>query len=75
VLGVEAGVAQAGVVRVSGPGDREELFARIWGSYGDQATVWVHVRRLREKIERDPAHPEFITTVRGVGYRFDARPR
>jgi DNA-binding response OmpR family regulator len=54
---------------------REELFARIWGSYGDQATVWVHVRRLREKIERDPAHPEFLTTVRGVGYRFDARPR
>jgi len=54
---------------------REELFARIWGSYGDQATVWVHIRRLREKIERDPAHPEFITTVRGVGYRFEARPQ
>jgi DNA-binding response OmpR family regulator len=54
---------------------REELFARVWGSYGDQATVWVHIRRLREKIERDPAHPEFITTVRGVGYRFEARPR
>jgi DNA-binding response OmpR family regulator len=54
---------------------REELFARIWGSYGDQTTVWVHIRRLREKIERDPAHPEFITTVRGVGYRFEARPR
>lgn len=54
---------------------REELFARIWGSYGDQTTVWVHIRRLREKIERDPSHPEFITTVRGVGYRFEARPR
>jgi DNA-binding response OmpR family regulator len=54
---------------------REELFARIWGSYGDQTTVWVHIRRLREKIERDPAHPEFIVTVRGVGYRFEARPR
>lgn len=51
---------------------REELFARIWGSYGDQSAVWVHVRRLREKIERDPAHPEIITTVRGVGYRFQA---
>ncbi len=54
---------------------REELFARIWGSYGDQTTVWVHIRRLREKIERNPAHPELITTVRGVGYRFEARPR
>jgi DNA-binding response OmpR family regulator len=54
---------------------REELFARVWGSYGDQATVWVHIRRLREKVERDPAHPEFIVTVRGVGYRFEARPR
>lgn len=54
---------------------REELFARVWGSYGDQGTVWVHIRRLREKIEHDPARPEFIVTVRGVGYRFEARPR
>src|SRR5690348_16137033 len=54
---------------------REELFARVWGDYGDQATVWVHIRRLREKIECDPAHPEFIATVRGVGYRFEARPQ
>jgi DNA-binding response OmpR family regulator len=54
---------------------REELFERIWGTYGDQGTVWVHIRRLREKIERDPARPELITTVRGVGYRFEARPR
>jgi DNA-binding response OmpR family regulator len=54
---------------------REELFARIWGSYGDQTTVWVHIRRLREKLERDPAQPELIATVRGVGYRFEARPR
>jgi len=54
---------------------RAELFDRIWGSYGDQATVWVHIRRLREKIEPDPAHPELIITVRGVGYRFEAHPR
>lgn len=54
---------------------REELFERIWGAYGDQGTVWVHIRRLREKIERDPARPELITTVRGVGYRFEAKPR
>lgn len=54
---------------------REELFARIWGSYGDQSAVWVHIRRLREKIERDPARPEIITTVRGVGYRFETPRR
>jgi DNA-binding response OmpR family regulator len=54
---------------------REELFERIWGTYGAQGTVWVHIRRLREKIERDPAQPELITTVRGVGYRFEAQPR
>jgi DNA-binding response OmpR family regulator len=54
---------------------REELFERIWGTYGDQGTVWVHIRRLRGKIERDPAQPELITTVRGVGYRFEGRPR
>lgn len=54
---------------------REELFTRIWGAYGDQATVWVHIRRLREKIEHDPSQPELITTVRGVGYRFEAQPR
>lgn len=54
---------------------REELFERIWGTYGDQGTVWVHIRRLREKLERDPTRPELITTVRGVGYRFEGQPR
>jgi DNA-binding response OmpR family regulator len=54
---------------------REELFQRLWGAFGDQGTVWVHIHRLREKIERDPTRPEFITTVRGVGYRFEERPR
>jgi DNA-binding response OmpR family regulator len=53
---------------------REELFERLWGSYGDQGTVWVHIRRLREKIEPDPTNPAYITTVRGVGYRFEAKP-
>lgn len=51
---------------------REELLERVWGyTYGDTATVTVHVRRLREKIERDPSAPERLTTVWGVGYRFD----
>jgi len=51
---------------------REELLEEVWGySYGDTATVTVHIRRLREKIERDPSTPRWITTVWGVGYRFD----
>jgi DNA-binding response OmpR family regulator len=50
---------------------REHLFERLWGEYGDESTVWVHIRRLREKIEEDPAHPRLIVTVWGVGYRFE----
>jgi len=52
---------------------RSLLLERVWGwSYdGDSRTVDVHVRWLREKIEPEPARPERITTVRGVGYRFD----
>ncbi|MEZ5237982.1 MAG: response regulator transcription factor [Microthrixaceae bacterium] len=50
---------------------RTELMASVWGwTYGDTATVTVHVRRLRTKIERDPSSPEHITTVAG-GYRFE----
>ncbi|MGH3628440.1 MAG: response regulator transcription factor [Sciscionella sp.] len=53
--------------------DRVQLLERVWGwSFGDQSTVTVHVRRLREKIEPRPAAPKRITTVWGVGYRFDA---
>jgi hypothetical protein len=44
----------------------------VWGwDYGDQSTVTVHVRRLREKIEQDPAEPRLLVTVWGVGYRLD----
>jgi DNA-binding response OmpR family regulator len=51
---------------------REELLERVWGySYGDKSTVTVHVRRLREKIEADPAEPRHVVTVWGLGYRFD----
>ena len=51
---------------------REELLEKVWGfGFGDTSTVTVHVRRLREKIERDPAHPRHVMTVWGVGYRFD----
>jgi DNA-binding response OmpR family regulator len=51
---------------------REELLQHVWGyGSGDTGTVTVHVRRLREKIERDPSDPQFVKTVWGVGYRFD----
>jgi len=51
---------------------RDMLLARIWGdaSYRDPRTIDVHIRHLREKIERDPKDPEYLFTVRGVGYRF-----
>lgn len=60
---------------MSRPGEvfsRAELFDRVWGTdwVGDTRTLDVHVRWLREKIEADPAHPQLIQTVRGVGYRF-----
>jgi DNA-binding response OmpR family regulator len=51
---------------------RSELLAEVWGwSFGDHSTVTVHVRRLREKLEDDPAAPKRITTVWGVGYRYE----
>ena len=51
---------------------REHLLESVWGyTYGDAATVTVHIRRLREKVEADPSAPELITTVWGVGYRWD----
>jgi DNA-binding response OmpR family regulator len=53
---------------------REQLLERVWGlaEYIDPGTVTVHIRRLREKIEADPSHPEHIVTVWGVGYKFEA---
>ncbi|RKT07997.1 DNA-binding response OmpR family regulator [Streptomyces sp. 3211.6] len=52
---------------------REELMREVWGwDFGDLSTVTVHVRRLRAKIEDDPAAPRLIQTVWGVGYRFEA---
>lgn len=54
--------------------DKETLYERIWGmdSVGDNATVAVHINRLREKIEDDPSDPHYIETVWGAGYRFRA---
>jgi two-component system response regulator RegX3 len=55
---------------------RDVLIDRIWGPnyYGDTKTLDVHVKRLRAKVERDPAHPTRILTVRGVGYRYEREP-
>lgn len=53
---------------------RTELLEQVWGwTFGDQSTVTVHVRRLREKVEDDPTAPQRIATVWGVGYRYDRR--
>ncbi|MET9252724.1 response regulator transcription factor [Streptomyces sp. NPDC003717] len=55
---------------------REDLMHRVWGwDFGDLSTVTVHVRRLRGKVEEDPARPLLIQTVWGVGYRFDPAGR
>jgi DNA-binding response OmpR family regulator len=55
---------------------RDQLMDRVWGYSAalDTGTVTVHVRRLREKIEDDPARPRFLQTVWGVGYRFSPPP-
>lgn len=51
---------------------KDHLFDRIWGldSIGDNSTVTVHIRKIREKIEKDPSNPDYIETVWGAGYRF-----
>ena len=53
---------------------RGQLIDRVWGAdyVGDTKTLDVHVKRLRAKIEPDPAHPRFLVTVRGLGYKYDA---
>ena len=52
---------------------RGELLRSVWGwSFGDESTVTVHMRRLREKVEPDPTQPTLLVTVWGVGYRLDA---
>ncbi|MGC8463334.1 MAG: winged helix-turn-helix domain-containing protein [Acidimicrobiales bacterium] len=52
---------------------RDVLIDRVWGAdyYGDTKTLDVHIKRLRSHLEEDPSSPRLITTIRGVGYRFD----
>lgn len=60
-------VANAGVAM-----SPERIYKAVWAQeYGDIATVSVHIRRLRKKIESDPLRPEYIQTIRGAGYRFN----
>ena len=56
---------------------RDELIDRLWSGrdLADTRTLDTHVRRLRVKLERDPAQPQYLVTVRGVGFRFDAEGR
>jgi two-component system response regulator RegX3 len=56
---------------------RDTLIDRIWGPHyvGDTKTLDVHIKRLRAKIEQDPSNPTLITTIRGLGYRFEAGRR
>jgi two-component system response regulator RegX3 len=53
---------------------RGQIIDRVWGSnyFGDTKTLDVHVKRIRSKIEDDPARPKYLTTVRGLGYKFEA---
>ena len=55
---------------------RETLIDRVWGPHyvGDTKTLDVHIKRLRAKVEEDPSHPTRITTIRGLGYRYE-KPR
>ena len=53
---------------------RTQIIDRIWGSdyVGDTKTLDVHIKRIRAKVEKDPANPTFIHTVRGLGYKLEA---
>lgn len=63
---------------VTHPGEafsREDLMSQVWGwSFGDSSTVTVHVRRVRAKVETDPAEPTRLVTVWGIGYRWEPTP-
>lgn len=69
---IEFGILEALMASGGKAVTREKLLQTVWQGefYGSYKTLDVHVRRLRSKIEEDPAAPSYITTVRGVGYRF-----
>ena len=55
---------------------REQVLQKVWGYdfYGDERVVDVHIGRIRQKLESDPANPQFVLTIRGVGYKFEDNP-
>ena len=69
-MGLKTATTSQMVVRVEVL--KEELFQKIWGmeSVGDVATVTVHIKKIREKVEADTSKPQYIETIWGVGYRF-----
>lgn len=70
---VEFALLEALLRRAGQVSSRRDLLHEVWGPqfFGDDKTLDVHIHRLRSKIERDPAHPVLIETVRGVGYRLE----
>lgn len=51
---------------------KQDIFDQVWGdSFGDISTITVHIRKIREKVEPDPSHPQYIETLWGIGYRFN----
>ena len=52
---------------------RETLIDRVWGTdyFGDTKTLDVHIKRLRAKIEKEPADPQLVVTIRGLGYKYE----
>jgi DNA-binding response OmpR family regulator len=56
---------------------RDQLLERVWGHdyYGEERVVDVHFGHIRQKLEPDPLNPQFIVTVRGVGYKFADEPQ
>jgi len=52
---------------------RETLIDRVWGTdyFGDTKTLDVHIKRLRAKVEKDPADPQLVVTIRGLGYKYE----
>lgn len=55
---------------------REQLLEQVWDYdfYGEDRVVDVHIGHIRQKLEPDPVNPQFVVTVRGVGYKFDDQP-
>lgn len=54
---------------------RQLIIEQVWGPYfnGEYKVIDIYIKKLRDKLEEDPSHPKMITTIRGVGYRFEGK--